>query len=511
MSDLVFADGKNDTYPHGSWKILVVDNDPGIHAITRTVLRDVVFENRTLEFLSAYSSAEAKNLIENDDEIAVIIMDIVIEEENSGLELVRYIREVKCNPLVRIILQTDQPGKIPSQQVIVESDINDYEEKADLTAQRLFTTVIASLRNHRDLLNLEEKRAILTSHRIGLSRISRASTALFGAKTTYDFSLEAYNQFLSLFENGVDVPSSFVALQDGTDFEVIRGHGKYHGREGAGPKDLIGESSLEMMRMLMRDNRNLSIQEGAVSLYEDARKFRLLLHVADIGQMEFQDRQILDIFAANVSLAFENLRLKRDIVGTQEDLMSRLGGVVETRSHDTEQHVTRVAECCGLLARWIGMDEEYIHDLKLASVLHDVGKIGIPDEILLKPGPLGEEEYEIIKEHTQIGYNLLKNSMRPLLQKASVICLQHHEHYDGGGYPSGIKGEEIHIDARIVGICDVFDSLSHGRAHREGWSLDKTVEYMKEKRGSTFDPVLLDLFLENIDDFIEINKRYPDD
>ena len=511
MSDLVFAERTEDSFPHGSWKILIVDDDSGIHAITRTVLRDVVYENRSLEFFSAYSSEEAVEIIDKEDDIAVILLDVVIEKEQSGLELVRYIREKKCNFLVRIILRTGQPVKAPSQKVIIEYDINDYEEKSDLTAQKLFTTVIASLRNYRDLSNLEAKRTILTRHRIGLSRISRASAALFGADTTRDFSLEAYNQFLTLFEDGTADLSSFVALQDGADFKVIRGKGKFEGRENASPKDLVGDSSLEMMRMLMRDKRNLLIQEGTVSLYEDARKFRLLLHVSETGHIEFQDRQILDIFAANVSLAFENLRLKREIIGTQEDLMSRLGGVVETRSHDTEQHVNRVAECCELLAGEIGMDEDAIHDLKLACVLHDVGKIGIPDEILLKPGPLGEEEYEIIKMHTEIGHNLLKNSMRPLLRKAALICLQHHEHFDGAGYPYGLKGEEIHVDARIVGICDVFDSLSHGRTHRDSWSIDKVIEYMKDQRDRRFDPRLLDLFLEHLEDILSINKRYPDD
>ena len=498
MSDLVFADKKTDAFPHGFWKVLIVDDDPGIHAITKTVLRDLLYENRTLVFLSAYSRAEAVSVLESEEDIALILLDVVMEEEDSGLRLVQYIREELTDSLVRIVLRTGQPGKAPSQKVIIDYDINDYEEKTDLTAQKLFTTVIASLRNYRDLQVLESNRANLSRHRAGLTTISHASGELFGARTTRDFSLAAYGQLLSLLGSGGGKASSFVALQDESEFEVIRGGGEFAGREGAAPRMLIGEASLESLRALKRENRSLLIQEGAVHLYEDARKYRLLLYMSGVGRLEFLDRQILDIFASNVSLAFENLRLNREIIGTQEDLMMRLGGIVETRSHDTEQHVVRMGEYCGLLAERIGMDAEYIHDLKLAAALHDIGKIGIPDDILLKPDVLSDEEFEVVKNHTIIGYNLLRTSSRPLLQKAAVISLQHHEKYDGSGYPAGLKGEGIHIDARISSICDVFDSLSHERTHREPWSLERIIDFMKEQRGRAFDPTLLDLFLEMI-------------
>jgi response regulator RpfG family c-di-GMP phosphodiesterase len=511
MSDLVFAENRQDSYTHGTWRALIVDDDPGIHAITRTVLRDLIYENRNLEFLSAYSRAEAQKLLDEYDDIALILLDVVMEEDDSGLRLVRYIRDEINDHFTRIILRTGQPGKAPSQRVIVEYDINDYEEKTDLTAQKLYTTVIASLRNYRDLKSLEATRASLVRHRSGLARINDASGSLFESSSPQELVFGVYHQLKNLVGGGEQTfASSFAALQDNSEFRVIAAEGRFAGSEGSDPRDLIGKIPLESLRKLKRDDRNLLIREGDIHLYEDARNFRFLLHISNPGRLEIQDRQLLDIFASNVSIAFENLRLNREIIGTQEELITRLSEVVETRSHDTARHVRRVSEFCELIAGKFGMTAESVHDLKMASTMHDIGKIGISDEILLKPDILTDEEFSIIKNHTGIGYAILKDSSRPLLQTAAQICLQHHERYDGKGYPAGLKGEDIHINARIVSICDVFDSITHGRIHRKPWPTVKAIDYLKAEKGLHFDPVLAEIMIENAEAAIEINNTFPD-
>ncbi len=252
------------------------------------------------------------------------------------------------------------------------------------------------------------------------------------------------------------------------------------------------------------------IQDNSVYLYEDARSFRFLIYMTDISTRELQDRQLLDIFASNVSIAFENLMLNREITGTQEELINKLSEVVETRSHDTAQHVRRVGLCCGLIAGKLGISAELIHDLKLASTMHDIGKIGIPDEILLKPGSLTDEEFSIVKTHTVVGHSLLKRSSRPLLITASIICLEHHEKFDGSGYPNGISGDNIDLNSRIVSICDVFDSVTHGRLHRDPWDVLKAADYLKSEKGSSFDPLIIDIFLENLSAIVQINHDYSD-
>jgi len=511
MSDMVFASKRADAYPHGSWKILIVDDDPGIHAITKTVLRDLIYENRTLDFLSAFGRGEAERLLRQNPDICLILLDVVMEEDDSGLRLVRFVRETVANSLIRIILRTGQPGKAPSQQVIVEYDINDYEEKTDLTAQKLYTTVIASLRNYRDLESLDGKRGILERHRSGLSRVSEATSSLYGAGRPVEFAKNAYRRMISILEGmGRPTSGSFVAIQDVSHFGLLAGDGEFAKQDGTEVRSVVGDEVMENLRALRRDGRTLLFEDGGVYFYKDARSYRLLLHARGVGRMEAHDRQILDIFATNLSLAFENMRLNREIVGTQEDLIARLGEVVETRSHDTAQHVRRVGELSGILAAKLGYSDTEVHELKLASALHDIGKVGIPDDILLKPDVLNEQEFAVVKTHTEIGYNLLAGSSRPLLRMAAQICLQHHERFDGTGYPRGLRGEEIQVNARIVALCDVFDSLTHGRLHREPWDIDRVADHLKEGRGQAFDPMLVDLFLDGLDAALDVDRQFPD-
>lgn len=510
MSDMVFADKKKDVVTKGTWKVLVVDDDPGIHAITRTVLRDLVYDNRRLECLSATGRFEAEKMYEDHHDISLILLDVVMEENDSGLKFVKYIREEKQNFLVRIILRTGHPGLVPSKQIIVDYDINDYEEKTDLTAQKLYTTVIASLRNFRDLRELEIRGGRLERHRNGLDSISRSSEALFGARNFMDFAAGAYRELLELIPGSEENISAFVACQDDTGLRCIDGLGDFSESAGRDPKELIGEDAMESLRALKREGRNLLVKDSSVFLYEDARKYRLLLYVSGTEGLEIHDYQLLDIYASNVGVAFENMRLSSEIAGTQEDLITRLGEVVETRSHDTAQHVRRVGELCSLLGGTIGLDEASVHELKMASTLHDIGKIGIPDDILLKPDVLTSEEFDVIRKHTTIGYNLLKNSKRPLLKAAATICLQHHEKIDGTGYPAGLAGDDIHINARIVGICDVFDSLVHDRHHRQKKSLEEAAAFLEDRKGRSFDARLVDAFLGRFDEAAAIIESMPD-
>jgi putative two-component system response regulator len=185
--------------------------------------------------------------------------------------------------------------------------------------------------------------------------------------------------------------------------------------------------------------------------------------------------------------------------------------VVESRSKETANYVKRVAEYAYYLARKWGMDELESITLKYASPLHDVGKIGIPDEVLLKPTRLNDEEFEIIKSHATIGYKILKNSKRPVLKAAAVIAHEHHEKFDGTGYPRGLKEHDIHIYGRIIAIVDVFDALMNRRSYKEPWALQDAVNYMKEHKGSHFDPILVDLFLSDLDYIHHVIKTYAEE
>ncbi len=511
MTGLVFAEKKQELYPHGSWKILIVDDVSGIHSITKTVLRNLIFDNKKLEFFSAYNRDEAKRILLANNDIALILLDVVMDEDDSGLKLVKFIREEMENPTVRIILRTGYPGRAPAQQVIIDYDINDYEVKTELTALKLYTTVLASLRNYNDLKSFERIRIKQIHHRTGLSRISEASSVLFRAATLEELVSGVHREMFQLLGGNENVPlSSFSALQDKTEYRVTEVNGTFKEYAGCNPDSLLRKSELSSLRILKKRNKNLLIQDNSVYLYEDARSFRFLIYLTDIYGLELQDRQLLDIFASNVSIAFENLRLNREITGNQDELINKLSEVVETRSHDTAQHVRRVGLFCELIAGKLGISEIAIHDLKLASTMHDIGKIGIPDDILLKPGSLSDEEFSIVKTHTVVGYSLLKSSSRSLMKIASGICLEHHEKFDGSGYPNGLSGDSIELNSRIVSICDVFDSITHGRLHREPWNTRKAADYLKSEKGKAFDPLIVDVFLDNLAAVVQINLDYPD-
>jgi len=202
--------------------------------------------------------------------------------------------------------------------------------------------------------------------------------------------------------------------------------------------------------------------------------------------------------------------LYAEIEETQKTLLYNLGEIGELRSRDTASHVKRVAEYSRLLAVRAGLDESEASILQLASPMHDIGKIAVPDHILNKEGYLTDAERKIMQTHCEKGYHILKNSDRPILKAAAIVAHQHHEKWDGSGYPKGLQAEEIHIYGRITAVADVFDALSTARPYKEPWPDSEILAYLKENRGTHFDPQLIDLFFENLDDFLSIRAMYRD-
>ncbi|MDQ6811826.1 MAG: HD domain-containing protein [Actinomycetota bacterium] len=185
----------------------------------------------------------------------------------------------------------------------------------------------------------------------------------------------------------------------------------------------------------------------------------------------------------------------------QAETVRRLSMAVEFRDEDTGAHIERIARFSSLLAEQIGMDPDFCQRLSHAAPLHDVGKVAIPDAILLKPGPLTAEERAIVETHAEEGYRLVRGSSSSILDLAATIALSHQEKWDGTGYPRGLAGEAIPIEGRIVSIADVFDALTSDRVYRKAFSVEEAVQMMRDQRGRHFDPVLLDAFMEVLDSF----------
>jgi PAS domain S-box-containing protein len=204
------------------------------------------------------------------------------------------------------------------------------------------------------------------------------------------------------------------------------------------------------------------------------------------------------------------ITLHKEIENTQKEIIYKMGEIAESRSKETGNHVKRVANYSKLLAQLAGLNEKDADILYIASPMHDIGKVGIPDAILNKPGKLTDEEFEIMKSHSEIGFNILKNSNKPIVKAASVIAYTHHEKFNGTGYPKGTKGKNIHIFGRITAIADVFDALGSDRCYKKAWELEKILELFEDEKGKHFDPELIDLFLSNIDKFLDIRNQFID-
>jgi len=205
-----------------------------------------------------------------------------------------------------------------------------------------------------------------------------------------------------------------------------------------------------------------------------------------------------------------NINLNQIVVDSQKEILFSMGEIIESRSRETANHIRRVSEYTYLLANKLGLSPHEATCIRLASPMHDAGKIVIPDAILNKPGKLTPEEFDVMKAHAKRGYELLRGSKREIMSSAAIIAYQHHEKWNGKGYPQGLTGENIHLYGRVTALADVFDALGSDRCYKKAWETEKVLQLIREERGIHFDPNLVDLFFENLPDFLAIRERFPD-
>lgn len=223
-----------------------------------------------------------------------------------------------------------------------------------------------------------------------------------------------------------------------------------------------------------------------------------------------KDLKNLNLAASYTGKSLESAMLHQEIEETQKEIIFIMGEIGESRSKETGNHVKRVAEYSKILALGIGMSNEEADLIKMASPMHDIGKVAIPDAILKKPGKLTAEEFAIMKSHASIGYDLLKNSSRRIIKAAAILAHEHHEKWNGRGYPNGKKGNDIHIYGRITAIADVFDALASDRVYKKAWDIERILNLFKEERGEHFDSKLIDVFFDNLEDILKVKESYHD-
>jgi len=490
------------------WKIAIVDDDEHIHEVTRLALNSYRYSGRPLQFISAYSAAEGRQLFEQHNDIAVCLLDVVMETETSGLELVKHIR-ANNNVFTRIVLRTGQPGQAPEEKVISNYDINDYKEKTELTRIKLTTLMHSCLKTYEHIINQDHTRA-------GLEKVLESTAKIFENPYIKDFAKGIMMQIMSLFEFGdsaafVRIDHAMAAHEKKNILNIISGIGDFapdeqnHTRKQL-PRDILNSvlSQKKKFRVYCDDHYFVASHLG-----KDNEHYLLALS----GELKgFSDLNIklASVFCHNALIAFENISLNNEIEEAQWEMVYLLGGAVETRSKETGNHIKRVAELSELLARQIGLGSKHAELIKWASPLHDVGKIAIPDAILNKPGKLDAQEWEIMKTHAEEGYRMLCKSNKEVIQLASRIAHDHHEHWNGAGYPNNKKGEAISIEGRITAVADVFDALCSKRCYKQAWSYDEAFDYMQQSSGEQFDPQLIEALFNTKEAVLEIYETYKD-
>jgi response regulator RpfG family c-di-GMP phosphodiesterase len=485
----------------GSWKILIVDDEKIVHESTKMVLSDFVYQSKGLEFLCAYNGEEAKELLREHDDIAVVLLDVVMEKDDSGLQLVRYIRDDIENKFIRIILRTGQPGQAPEEEVVINYDINDYKMKTELTLQKLLTTVVSALRSYSNIMELEMNRR-------GLESIIEVENDLY---ELHDLSAFANLLLIKVKElYGLSKDSFYIRLQQDDNaqafMKVIAATGKYEKYIGHSLPEEEFSSLSSMFKEVESSNSHYTSETEYLFYYKSLNIIGNYIYFNDVDHLDPIEAKLFKVLLSNLSVAVDNISLNEKLVHTQSELINRLSEVIEARSEETASHVERVSMIAYMLAKKIGLDETESQLLRTVAPLHDVGKIGIPESILNKPGRLEPEEFEVMKEHAMIGYRILKGSGLELLEAGALIAKEHHEYWNGNGYPQGLSGEAIHIYGRITIIADVFDALSHDRVYKKAWPFDEVMDFMKEQSGKMFDPSLIKVLFDNEEELRDLYK-----
>ena len=488
------------------WKVLLVDDEPEVHEVTRLVLASFRFDDRPLQIISAHSASEAREILRAHDDIAVAFLDVVMETDQAGLELAQFIRTDLANPDIRIVLRTGQPGQAPEHEVIARYDINDYKEKTELTAQKLSTTLFAALRAWRDIMTIKE-------HKRGLERVIEASAQVFANERTSSFASAVLSQLATLvgMERGaLYFTTSGDAANEEDHFVASAATGDFKRFVDHNIDEELPPNMVETLRSALRDKRHQFSRDHYVLHFTDSQNGESLLYVGEAWDLSELDYKLVEIFCTNVSIAFENLQLSQEVSNAQMEMIFLLAGAAETRSNETAAHVHRVGLIAELLAREHGMDEAYCERIRHAAPLHDLGKIGIPDAILNKPGAHTPDETEIMRTHAAIGHRMLAPSKRGILQLAAEVALAHHERWDGNGYPHGLSGDAIPLSGRITMLADVFDALGSKRCYKDAWTSERIRDYIVEHTGRMFDPSLARILLDNWERAEAIRDQLPD-
>ena len=497
------------------WCVIVADDEPDVHTVTRAALEDFAFEGRGLAMVHVSSGAEAVQAVRDNPDAALLLLDVVMEDEHAGLDAIKRIRGELANQRIRIVLRTGQPGAAPEAQVIARYDINGYADKTELTRRKLKTLLYSCLRAFRDIQTIEAQVRVIDANRRGLAQVIDASATIFQLPGFARFTEGVLEQLSVLvcpdtWRGGVYARAPGVAaVNRAGDFTVVAGTGRFEDTVDRPLKDALPSDAVARILTCVNEGRGIVGPDEYIGVFPGKLRTAKVVYLAGRLSPEV-NLDVVELFNRNVSIAFDNIELREVIEETQREIVYRLGGAVESRSKETASHVKRVATISRMLALQWGMLERDAEIFWLASPMHDLGKIGIADHILNKPGKLTAEEWTVMRTHPVIGHDLLRDSAMEILKVGAVVSLEHHEKWDGSGYPYGKRADEIGIHGRITAVVDVFDALSSRRCYKQAWAPETVPQHLRENAGSHFDPRIVELFFDNLAEVRAIAARYPD-
>ncbi|MCK8059913.1 MULTISPECIES: HD domain-containing phosphohydrolase [unclassified Fusibacter] len=493
------------------YKIIIADDDQEVHMITKMILKEFEFEGSKLEFFDTYSGKETIELIKRESDIAIVFLDVVMESHHSGLEVVTYMRDVLKNTMTRIVLRTGQPGEAPEEDVIKQYDINDYRLKTELTVKRLHTTLYTALRNYRDLRQLSD-------HKKGLERIIKTSSQLFSHASLNDFLTSVLDELSNFYqepsgmvylrEDHTDhsINSGFVTIDNRNKTKIVAATGKYKEYIGKDIEDVPELSFIDpkVLNETPFENPISQVEKGFVVKNRGRSMINNYVYIE--GERKQYDFELINLFLLNYSSALDNYLMSTILSSARKDIIRAVISAVENHYTDPDSHIKRTSCMMSKFAIACGYSQSEAEVLRVSSSLHDIGKLEIPKTILWKTEPLSEGEIEIVEHHTKAGYDILEHSDLDLLRIAAEMALNHHEKFDGTGYPEGKKGEAIPKTARMLSIVDVYDAITHDRTYGDIYNEIDALELIKSEAGKKFDPELVKIFVDHYDEIMSFEK-----
>ena len=485
--------------------VLIVDDEEDVHAVTKLTMENFIFEGKRMRFFSAYSARQAKEMLMREPHFSLILLDVVMETDDAGLALAKFIRRELKNSFSRIVLRTGQPGIAPEHSVIRDFDIDGYKNKTELRKEDLESAFYTTLRAYRDICQLQKQRKILEQVIDSIANIGKIGDLLSFATAV----LAQIKLVLSISTTKM-LTEAFAISKMEDRLNVFSGNGAEVQELVYGDINELPENQRALFEKALKVKKNFYEDRYYVYFHHSERGYDSIFAFTTEHVLGDAGLGMIGLFLRNVLLSYENLLLVNAFEDTQELAITLMGGTMESHSKETGEHVIRVGLFAMQLAKLNGAHKYFYDRIRLAAQLHDVGKVGVPDSVLKKKDKLTADEWAKMREHVIKGWEILQGQDNAIIKMASSLALDHHEKWDGSGYPNGKKHYEISLEGRLTAIADVFDALCHKRCYKEAWTLEDTRQEMIKCSGNHFDPQLTSLFLDNFEVFSEIYAAHPD-